>query len=169
MMPSNGHNGNGFYGQGTVDRSTVERGTVVTDDRPIGSLFRDLTQQVRDLLALELALAKTELSHKVAATGKDVAFIAAGGFIAYAGFLAILAAIIVALSGAMDAWLAALIVGVVVGLVGYVLVRRGMSSLKGRSFTPQRTLSTLQADKDAIRQAASGQPSPAGGTHDDVR
>jgi uncharacterized protein (DUF983 family) len=121
------------------------------DDRPIGELFQDLVQDTRTLVSLELDLAKTELSDKASKTGKDIGFMAAGGFVIYAGFLAIIAAVIIGLAELIPLWLSALIVGIVVALVGYALLRKGMSDLKSRSLAPTETLDSLKRDKEWLR------------------
>jgi uncharacterized membrane protein len=47
----------------------------------------------------------------------------------------------------MEPWLAALIVGGVVTLIGVILVAMGKSRLNARNLQPTRTLATLQDDK----------------------
>ncbi len=44
-------------------------------------------------------------------------------------------------------WLSPLIVGVVVGLVGYSLIQKAISTLKHESLVPERTAQSLQEDK----------------------
>ena len=56
---------------------------------------------------------------------------------AYTGLLAILAAVIILLNAVMPLWLAALVVGVVVAIAGYLLVRKGFDALKREDFTPR--------------------------------
>ncbi len=68
------------------------------DDRSLGELFKDLSHETSTLVRQEVALAKTELTQTATEVGKDVAFLAVGGAVAYAGLLAILAAIILALA-----------------------------------------------------------------------
>lgn len=68
------------------------------DDRSLGELVGDLSRETRTLVRQEVALAKTELTQTATEVGKDVGFLAVGGAVAYAGFLAILAAIILALA-----------------------------------------------------------------------
>jgi len=99
------------------------------------------------LVRQEVGLATTEMTHKATRMGRDVAVIAVGGLVAYAGVLAILAAIIIALAAAGLAWwLAALVVGVVVTIVGGVLVQRGIEALKHADLTPTQTVQTLKED-----------------------
>lgn len=120
-------------------------------ERPVGEMFQELAQDAQNLVNLEIALAKAELSEKVSQAGKAVGFMAGGGFVIYAGFLAIMLAAILGLSYLLPPWLSALIVGVVVALVGYGLVRKGMSDLKTNSLAPQQTIQTLKEDKEWVQ------------------
>ncbi len=117
------------------------------DDRSLGELFSELAQETSTLVRQEVNLAKTEMSDKVSRAGKQVGVLAAGGALAYAGFLAILAGIIALLNDVMPLWLSALLVGLVVAVVGYVLVRRGLEALKREDFTPRETIETLKEDQ----------------------
>jgi len=118
------------------------------NERSLGELFAELSRQTSTLVRQEVALAKTEMSQKVSAIGKDVASMAVGGAVAYAGFLAILAGIIFLLAEKMDAWLAAFIVGVVVAAVGYFLIQRGREALKHEDMAPRQTIETLKEDAE---------------------
>lgn len=122
-----------------------------TQERPLGDLFQELAQDARNLVQLEVALAKTELSEKAAQAGKGAAMAAAGGFVIYAGFLAIVFAAIAGLANFLAPWLAALIVGVVVILIGYVVLRSGMSNLKGDKLAPKQTIQSVKEDKEWVQ------------------
>jgi tetrahydromethanopterin S-methyltransferase subunit G len=123
------------------------------DDRSLGELLGDLAQQTATLARQEVELAKTEMSQKAAQVGRDLGFLAIGGAVAYAGFLAILAALIVALAAnGVPWWLAALLVGVVVAGVGYVLVQKGLAALKREDLAPRQTIETLKEDKDWAKE-----------------
>ena len=74
-------------------------------------------------------------------------FLAVGGLVAYAGVLALLAAGVLGLAAAgLQPWLAALLVGIVVAVIGYALVQRGLSALKRESLAPRQTVETLKED-----------------------
>jgi hypothetical protein len=47
----------------------------------------------------------------------------------------------------MEPWLAALIVGGAVTLIGIILVSMGKSKLSAKNLQPNRTIATLQDDK----------------------
>ena len=117
------------------------------DDRSLGELFAELTQETSTLVRQEVNLAKTEMSQKASRAGRHVGALAAGGAVAYAGLLAILAGVIILLDEVMHLWLSALLVGVVVALVGYFLVRRGLDALKREDLAPRETIETLKEDR----------------------
>ena len=117
------------------------------DERSLGELFAELAQDTSTLVRKEVQLAKTEMSQKASRVGKDVGFLAAGGAVAYAGLLAVLAGIIVLLGQVIPMWLSALLVGVVVAGVGYFLVRRGLDALKREDLAPRQTIETLKEDQ----------------------
>lgn len=123
------------------------------DDRSLGELFGDLARETSTLVRQEVQLAKTEMTQKASAVGKDVGFIAAGGFVAYAGLLALIATLIIALGQlGVTWWLAALIVAVVVVAVGYFLIQRGISALKRASMAPEQTIQTLKEDRQWVSE-----------------
>ena len=117
------------------------------DNRSLGELFSELAQETSTLVRQEVNLAKTEMSDKASRAGKHVGVLAAGGAVAYAGLLAVLAGIIALLNNVMPLWASALLVGVVVAVVGYLLVRRGLDALKREDFTPRETIETLKEDQ----------------------
>jgi hypothetical protein len=129
--------------------------TVMTDQRSLGELFSELSREASTLFRQEMQLAKVEMSQKASKAGKEVAFIGTGGAIAFAGFLAILAAIIIGLAEFMPLWLSALIVGVIVAGVGYFLVQQGMSGLRKMNPAPRQTIETLKEDKEWLKQQVS--------------
>ena len=118
------------------------------DDRSLGELFSELSQETTTLIRQEVNLAKTEMSQKASRVGKDVGFMAAGGAVAYAGLLAIIAGVIALLALVIPLWLSALLVGLVVAAIGYFLVKRGLDALKQEDLAPRETIETLKEDKE---------------------
>jgi len=130
-----------------------ERRVERRDERSLGELFADLAQEMTTLVRQELVLARTELSQKATRVGRNVGFLALGGAVAYAGFLAIVAAIIIVLADiGLPWWLAALLVGLVVAGVGYFLVQRGLTALRQGDLTPRQTLDTLREDAQLVKE-----------------
>ncbi len=122
-------------------------------DRSIGELFGDLTREMSTLFRQEVQLAKVEMTQKATETGKNVAFIAVGGFIAYAGLLALIATLVIILATAgLPWWAASLLVTVVVLAIGGVLVMQGLNRLKQTSLVPTQTMQTLKEDQEFIKE-----------------
>lgn len=138
----------------SIDNDTVSESRPASAEEPsLGELFGDLSREMSELVRGEVELAKTEMSHKAASVGKDFGFLAAGIAVAYAGFLALVATVIIALAYAMPWWLAALIVGVVVAAVGGFLVYQGLQNLKHMSLAPTETIETLKEDAEWTKEA----------------
>lgn len=123
------------------------------DERSLGELFGDLARDMGTLVSQELALARTELTDKAARVGKEIAMLAIGGLVAYAGLLAIIAAVIVLIADrGVPLWVAALIVGLIVAGIGYVLVQRGISALRHEDFTPRQTIQSIKEDTQWVKE-----------------
>lgn len=127
---------------------TVMEGHNGAQEPGIGELFADLANQSRNLVIQEVALAKVELSEKMSQATKGMTYVAIGGAIAFAGFLALVGAAIFGLALFMPAWLAALIVGVVVAIVGYILVQMGLSDLKPKDLKPEQTIQSVKETQE---------------------
>jgi uncharacterized membrane protein YqjE len=119
-----------------------------TNNEPsLGDLFGDLARDMGTLVSQEITLARTELTEKASRVGKDIAMLAVGGLVAYAGLLAIIAAVIFLIADrGVPLGAAALIVGGIVAVVGYLLVQRGISALKQQDLTPHQTIRSIKED-----------------------
>jgi hypothetical protein len=118
------------------------------EERSLGELFGELSQDMGLLVRQEAQLAKTEMQTKLTKVTGDLVSLAAGGVVALVGGLAITAAIILLLIDPIGVkpWLAALIVGVVLGLIGWMMLQRGLKDLKRTDPTPRRTVETIKED-----------------------
>jgi MFS family permease len=117
-------------------------------DTSLGDLFAGLARDTTTLIRQEVRLASREMTDKATAVGKNMGMLVAGGAIAYGGFLFLLGALTFGLISlfALPWWLSFLIVGVIAVIVGYFLVRRGITELKETQFTPQETVDTIKED-----------------------
>lgn len=116
-------------------------------------LVKQLANDITSLFTKELALAKVEISHSVDEAKTGLISLVTGGSVLFAGFLFILAAATLGLAQVVDLWLAALIVGGVVSLIGLVMVSAGKKKMHASSFKPQHALDSLDKDQRAIRRA----------------
>src|SRR5690606_5564697 len=120
-------------------------------DNSVGGLLRQLTREVPSLFTKELALAKAELSESLRATKAGAASVATGGAVLLAGVIILLLAAVYFLATMMEPYLAALIVGGVVVVIGLIMVSAGKKKFEASSFKPDRTLHSIQKDKEAVR------------------
>jgi len=119
------------------------------DDKSLGELFAELTREIVTLVRQEAALASTEMSEKATRVGRNVGFLVAGGAVAYAGLLALIAAIIITLAQYTELtwWGSALLVGAIVAGLGGFLVWKGLEAFKQLDLAPRATLQTLKEDQ----------------------
>jgi len=122
------------------------------ENRPLGDLFGDLASEMSSLVRQEVALAKVEVSQKAKYVGKNVGYLVIGGAVAYAALLAIIAAIIILLARVVPNWGAALIVGVVVAGIGWLLIGKALMALQQTELTPRETVETLKEDATWMKE-----------------
>src|SRR5690242_10089477 len=102
------------------------------NDLSLKGVFQELLDDVTRLGRQELALAKAEITQDIEAAQKRMVAIIAGLLLGFCAVLILLQAIVVALATTMPAWLASIIVALVVGLVAFILVRSGQAGLEAK-------------------------------------
>jgi uncharacterized membrane protein YqjE len=116
-------------------------------DRSMGELLRQLSQETTQLVHQELELAKAELQQKGKQAGAGAGMFGGAGALGLAALGALTACFILALNAIMPAWLAALIVAVVYGIIAFVLVKQGQARMKQASPpVPEQTIETVKED-----------------------
>ena len=135
------------------------------DDRSLGDLFAELANETSQLVRQEVALAQTEITNKATRVGKQVGFLVVGGAVGYAALLVILAAVTIGLTQLISSvsgwsliasgWIAAAIVGIVVGIVAYTLVSSALAKLKTTNLAPQQTIESVKEDAQWLKNQMS--------------
>jgi len=122
-------------------------------ERSIGELFGQLTQDMTLLVRQEVQLARTEMTEKLSKLTTNLISVGAGGFVAYLGGLALMAALILAIRDLANISLAwsALIVGAILAIIGYVMLQRGMKELKQVELAPRRSVENIKDDVQSIK------------------
>jgi hypothetical protein len=117
------------------------------EERSVAGLFSELTREMSSLVRHEVALAKAEMSEKAHQATTGVTSLAVGGMVTFASILVLLFSAVYALAQVLQLWLAALIVGLIILVVGVVMLQKGRSSLKAKNLVPHRTMKTMREDK----------------------
>ena len=119
------------------------------------SLLRRLMDELATLFRQELALATSELTGALTKLTAGVVSIATGGAVLFAGFLVLLASAVLGLANVVEPWLAALIVGGVVAVIGLALVLAGRKKIDPSTLKPRRSPESLRQDKEVLTRSAS--------------
>lgn len=142
------------------DRYEPGTGRPVNDDarateaRSVGDLLGDMVTQLSTLFRKEVQLARAEMSEKVSEAGGSIPGIAGGGALAFGGLVLLLMAAAAGIARLLEiapGW-GMLIVGVLAAVIGYALIRGGLSKLKATNLTPHRTAEQLARDAQAAKE-----------------
>ena len=128
------------------------------DNRSLSTLVSDLTQQSSDLIRKEAELAKAEMSEKLSEAQSALIALAIGGALLIVGLFYILNAVVYGIAEVLppdlSPWLAALIVGGTISVIGYLLVQKSKSKLQPKNLKPEQTMDSLQHDKIMLKEKA---------------
>jgi MFS family permease len=125
------------------------------EDRPIGDLVRQLSDQTTMLVRQEIELAKAEMTAKGKQLGAGAGLFGGAGVLGLYAVGAITACLILALSTAVAGWLAALIVGVVYAAIAGVLALIGKKKTQaGAPPVPERAISSTKEDVEWAKTRA---------------
>src|SRR5918997_1947727 len=126
------------------------------ENRSLIALFSDLFRETSTLVHQEAELAKAEISEKVSEVGKGIAEIAVGGAIIFAGFIVLLFAasngLAMMLPPEHAGWLAPLIVGLAVMVLGFIALAMGKRELSADRLKPSRTMDSLHRDTQLVKE-----------------
>ncbi len=122
-------------------------------DRSAPALMGDLVTHVTELVRKEIQLLRAELNEKTTQVAVALGSIAAGVIIAITALNVLAAALVAALTnaGIPGAW-SAVIVGVVLAVVAFLVARGGISALKASSLAPDRTARAAMRDAEMVKE-----------------
>ena len=126
-----------------------------TKDQPVGELVKQLSEQMSTLVRRELQLAQLELQEKGKRAGIGAGLFGGAGAIALYGLGVLIAAAVLVLATAVEPWLAALIVGVV------LLAVAGIAGLMGKKQVdqavppaPEQAIQSTKRDVNEVKERA---------------
>ncbi len=122
----------------------------------LGTIITGIVQDLQEVVRGEVQLAKTEIKEDVSSLGKSVAAIAAGAFLALVGFMFVMLGVTYLLNKAMQMWIAAGLVGVVLLIIGIIAAMVGKNQMSAANLKPEKTIDSLKEDQEwASRQIKS--------------
>src|SRR6266568_3813222 len=122
--------------------------TVTSDmDRSIGTVVKELMENISTLFRSEIALLKWELKDAATKLGSGAAMFAGAAFVALFG----VAILLVTIRLGIPAWVSALIVTVVLFVVAGVLAMIGKKKFAAAEFVPRESVEHIKSDIETIK------------------
>lgn len=136
----------------TQTQGGVRNGAASSGDASVAELVKQLSEQTSRLARLEVELAKTELTEKGKQAGIGAGMFGGAGVVGFYTLGALIATAILGLSKAIGtAWVAGLIVTVVLGVVAGVLALAGKN--KVQNATPPVPEQATESVKEDVQMA----------------
>jgi len=130
------------------------------EGRSITDLVGNLAGDISGLFRTEVQLAKAEASEKLNQIISGLVVLLAGGVLALGALGVLLSAAVSALAALFVEWgmgptgansLAALIIGVIVLVIAWMLISRGLNAFKAANLKLDRTASSLSRDAAVVK------------------
>lgn len=122
-------------------------------DRSAGDLVKQLSEQVSVLVRDELKLAQLEMTRKGKQAGLGIGMLGGGALAGLYGAGCLIACMVLAISGAVAAWLAALIVGAALLAAAGVAALIGKGRLqKAAPPVPVEAVGGIKSDLEEVKE-----------------
>jgi uncharacterized membrane protein YqjE len=122
-------------------------------ERSVGELVQELSQQTATLVRQEMRLAQVELQEKGKRAGIGAGMFGGAGVVALYGVGAVLAAVIMLVATAIEPWVSALIVGVVLLAIAGILALLGRRQVEQATPPkPERAMESVQDDVEHVKE-----------------
>jgi hypothetical protein len=126
-----------------------------TEHRPVGELIQEASQQTAALVRQEFALAQLEMKEKGKRAGLGAGLFGGAGGVALYGGAALIAAIVLVLATALEPWIAALIVAVVLFAIAGVLALTAKKQVdQATPAAPEQAIASTKRDIDEVKRKA---------------
>jgi hypothetical protein len=122
-------------------------------NRSLVQLITDAMNEFANLFQTEIRLVRVELSEKLNRFAGSGAMIGAGAVAAIVALILLLQAAVkwLAIAGLPEEW-GLLSLGFLVGIIGIVLLVKGINDAKATSLLPERTISQVRADIATVKE-----------------
>ena len=139
----------------TTGATRVSAPPPAPEDASTGQLIGQLTEQISRLVRDEARLAQAEVTQKAKRLGVGAGLFGGAGLFAFFGLAVLIATAVLALALVLPAWLAALIVAVVLLAVAGALALVGKKDVdKGTPPVPSEAIASTKADIATVKESA---------------
>ena len=133
-----------FAGGKLGEYAYSSRGASVAADRSATEVLKDIVGNVQSIIRAEVRLARAETKEEMGKLFSAGTRFMAGAIVALYGGFFIFLCFVYALSTVMAPWLAALLVGTALAVVGGILLSSGLGRLRQVSPKPEKTIETVK-------------------------
>jgi uncharacterized membrane protein YqjE len=134
-------------------RTVSQVRTEELSERSVGDLVQQLSQQTATLVRQEMRLAQVEVQEKGKRAGIGAGMFGGAGLVALYGVGAVVAAVIMLVATAIEPWISALIVGVVLLAVAGILALLGRKQVEQATpAKPERAVESVQDDVEHVKE-----------------
>jgi uncharacterized membrane protein YqjE len=126
--------------------------TAADTDRSIGTIVKELAENISTLFRSEIALLKLEVRDTVAKLGGGIALFAAAVVLALCGLAFVFVTIVLGLVAlGVPAWLSSLIVTLVLFIAAGALAVMGKKKFAAVEFVPTKSVEQIKTDIESIK------------------
>jgi len=118
-------------------------------ERSISEVLKDIFSNVQEMIRSEIRLARAEMREEVGKTASSAKMLAIGGVLGLFAFGFLLVAITQLIATVLPAWIATLLMGVVLGGAGGALLMAGKSHLSAPA--PHKTIENVKENVEWIK------------------
>jgi uncharacterized membrane protein YqjE len=118
--------------------------TTHQNGRSVPEVLQDIVGNIEEIIRSEFRLAKAEIKEEASQAAPPLKMIVVGAAIGFYALGFLIFTLVMGLATVMPTWLAALIVGAVLGLIALVLITAASKRLKQVNKVPERTIETLK-------------------------
>ena len=125
-------------------------------DESVAELVKRAASQTAELVRKEIQLGQVELKDKGRRAGKGVGLLGAAGLVGFYGGAALVAAAILGLAEAVDPWLSALIIGIVLLVIAAIVGLIGRkATTDALPPTPEQAIASVHDDLEHLKEQTS--------------
>jgi uncharacterized membrane protein YqjE len=118
--------------------------TTHQNGRSVPEVLQDIVGNIEEIIRSEFRLAKAEIKEEASQAAPPLKMIVVGAAIGFYALGFLIFTLVMGLATVVPTWLAALIVGAVLGLIALALITTASKRLKQVKKVPERTIETMK-------------------------